>query len=82
VLPGVVGRVETLDFKFTPAGHIDGLLKDAKTGEPLKKLDLRIMTPTKSHGHGSTFHAYATTDDQGRFRDPRGYGTPARWFAA
>ncbi len=26
------------------------------------------MTPTGCHGHGCTFHAYATTDDQGRFR--------------
>ena len=67
-IPGVADHVETLDLKLTLAGHIDGLLKDARTGEPLKKLDLRIMTPTKSHGHGSTFHAYATTDDQGRFR--------------
>jgi hypothetical protein len=67
-IPGVAGHVETLDLKLTPAGHIEGLLKDSKTGEPLKKLDLRIMTPVKSHGHGSTFHAYATTDDQGRFR--------------
>jgi hypothetical protein len=61
-------HVETLDLKLSPGGHIEGVLKDAKTGSPLKRLDLRIMTPTKSHGHGSTFHAYATTDDQGRFR--------------
>ncbi len=67
-IPGVAGHVETLDFKLTPAGHIHGQLKDAKSGEPLKKLDLRIMTPTKSHGHGASFHAYATTNDQGRFR--------------
>ena len=67
-IPGIAGHVETLELKFTLAGHIDGLLKDAKTSQPLKKLDLRIMTPTRSHGHGSTFHAYATTDDQGRFR--------------
>ena len=67
-IPGIVGHVETLDLEFTLAGHIDGLLKDAKTGEPMKKLDLRIMTPTKSYGHGATFHAYATTDDLGRFR--------------
>jgi hypothetical protein len=67
-IPGIAGHVETLDLKFTLAGHIDVLLKDAKTGEPLKKLDLRIMTPSKSHGHGATFDAYAKTDDQGRFR--------------
>ena len=67
-IPGVADHVETLDLKLILAGHIDGLMKDAKTGEPMKKLDLRIMTPTKSHGHGSTFHAYAMTDDQGRFR--------------
>ena len=67
-IPGIPGHVETLDLKFTLAGHIDALCKDAKTGEPLKKLDLRIMTPTRSHGHGATFHAYATTDEKGRFR--------------
>jgi hypothetical protein len=64
-IPGIAGHVETLDLKLTPAGHIDGLLKDGWTGEPLKKLDLRIMTPPGSHGHGATFHAYATTDDRG-----------------
>jgi protocatechuate 3,4-dioxygenase beta subunit len=67
-IPGAAGHVETLDLRLTPAGHIDGLLKDRRTGEPLKKLDLRIMTPTGSHGHGATFHAYARTDDRGRFR--------------
>jgi hypothetical protein len=67
-IPGIAGHVETLDLKCTTAGHINVLLKDAKTGEPLKKLDLRIMTPSKSHGHGATFDAYAKTDDQGRFR--------------
>jgi hypothetical protein len=67
-IPGIAGHVETLDLKFTLAGHINVLLKDAKTGEPLKKLDLRIMTPSKSHGHGATFDAFAKTDDQGRFR--------------
>ena len=67
-IPGNAGHVETLDLKLTLAGHIHGLLKDAKTGEPLKELNLQIMTPTGSHGHGVTFSAYATTDDQGRFR--------------
>lgn len=67
-LPASPDHVETLDLKLARGGHIEGLLKDAKTGQPLKTLDLRIMTPTKSHGHGSTFHAYATTDDEGRFR--------------
>lgn len=67
-IPGIPGHVETLDLKLTLAGHIDGLLKERRTGEPLKNLDLRIMTPTGSHGHGASFHAYATTDDQGRFR--------------
>ena len=32
--PGTARYVETLDFKLAVAGHIDGLLKDAKTGEP------------------------------------------------
>jgi protocatechuate 3,4-dioxygenase beta subunit len=67
-IPGIAGHVETLDLKFTLAGHIDGMLKDAKTKEPLKKLDLRIMTSTKSAGQRAAFHAYATTDDHGRFR--------------
>jgi hypothetical protein len=67
-IPGIAGHVETLDLKLAPAGHIDGLLTDRRTGEPLKRLDLRIMTPPGSHGHGATFHAYATTDDRGRFR--------------
>jgi hypothetical protein len=66
-IPAVPGHVETLDLKLAPGGHIEGVIKDARTGEPLKKLDLRIMTPTRSHGHGSTFHAYATTDDRGQF---------------
>jgi protocatechuate 3,4-dioxygenase beta subunit len=67
-IPGIPGHVETLDLRLTPAGHIEGLLKDRRTSEPLKKLDLRIMTPPGSHGHGAAFHAYATTDDRGRFR--------------
>ena len=58
----------TLDLKLVPAGRIEGTLKDAKTGEPLRKLELRIMTPVGSHGHGSTFHVYATTDEKGWFR--------------
>lgn len=67
-IPGIPGHVETLDLQLTPAGHIEGLLQDAKTGKPLKHLDLRIMHPTRTRGHGSTFHAHATTDDRGRFR--------------
>jgi protocatechuate 3,4-dioxygenase beta subunit len=66
-IPGVPGHVETLDLRLTPAGHIEGVLKDAKTGKPLNQLDLRIMHPTTTRGHGSTFHVYATTDGQGRF---------------
>ncbi len=67
-IPGIAGHEATLDLKLTLAGRIDGLLKDAKSHGPIKNLDLRIMTPTHSHGHGSTFHAYAKTDHQGRFR--------------
>lgn len=67
-IPGNAGHVETLDLKLTPAGRIVGLLNDPRTGRPLAKLDLRIMTPAGSHGHGVTFQTYATTDDRGRFR--------------
>jgi protocatechuate 3,4-dioxygenase beta subunit len=67
-IPGIPGHVETLDLRLTPAGHIEGILKDAKTGEPLKILDLRITHPIQTRGHGSTFLAYATTDGEGRFR--------------
>src|SRR4051812_29705381 len=66
--PADAGHFETLDLNLAQGSHIEGLLKDAKSGEPLRKLDLRIMTPAGSHGHGSTFRAYATTDDEGRFR--------------
>jgi protocatechuate 3,4-dioxygenase beta subunit len=66
-IPGIAGHVETLDLKLTPSGYIDGLLRDGRTGEPLKKLDLLIMTPSGSHGHGATFHDYATIDVRGRF---------------
>jgi protocatechuate 3,4-dioxygenase beta subunit len=76
-IPGIAGHVETLDLKFTLAGHIDGILNDANTKEPLKKLDLWIMTSTKSAGQRAAFHVYATTDDHGRFRSislfPGGY---------
>jgi hypothetical protein len=61
-------HVETLDLKMTLAGHVDGILKDAKTGQPIKNLDLRLMYPINTRGHGSTFHTYATTDGEGRFR--------------
>lgn len=66
--PSEPKHVETLDLRLTPAGRVEGIVKDAKTGEPVKGLDLRIESPPGSRGHGATFHAYAKTDDRGRFR--------------
>ena len=70
-IPGVPGHVETLDLQLTPGGSIEGLLKEAKTGKPLNRLDLKIVHPTETQGRRWTFHTYATTDDQGRFRSLR-----------
>jgi protocatechuate 3,4-dioxygenase beta subunit len=67
-IPGVPGHMETLDLQFTPGGRIEGLLKDAKTREPIKNLDLRVMQRPKAPGQRSRFWWYATTDNEGRFR--------------
>src|SRR5262249_17527057 len=49
-------------------GHIEGLLKDATTHDPLKNLNLRVTQRPNAQGRGSRFWWYATTDDKGRFR--------------
>jgi protocatechuate 3,4-dioxygenase beta subunit len=66
-IPGVAGHVETLNLKLTPAGHIDGLLKEAPDGKPITDLDLRALLSPNGSGRRSDFHVYAKTDDGGRF---------------
>jgi hypothetical protein len=65
---GGAGIVERLDLNFTTGGHIEGRLTDAKTGKPLKKLDLKIEAMTHSKRRDIAFDTYEATDDEGHFR--------------
>lgn len=68
LIPSIPGHEEKLDFRLTKGGHIAGVLKDARTGRPLKDLDLRLLQPSDNRGNNVTFSSYAKTDDRGRFR--------------
>jgi hypothetical protein len=73
------GTVETLDLSLTEGGFIEGRLRAADRS-PRTKAPLRMYIPVKvGERRGATlFHAYATTDERGKFRSPPLF--PGRYF--
>jgi protocatechuate 3,4-dioxygenase beta subunit len=65
VLPLKAGHVETRDFVLIPGGTATGLIRDPKTGEPLRHVRVRLVSV---EGAEPRVVARTVTNSAGRFR--------------
>ena len=74
-VPNAPGSVVSQDFLLVPGGELSGVLRHARTGEPLA-LDLRLYQG--EHKGSTTFFRYVSTDEHGRFHETALY--PGRYL--